>query len=174
MFPHLHERGSDCIAEFEAAAVRRHREARDLLRRSRDLGAVYLYGYTVELRLKAAYFSTSGVLTQSGLPFGPGDPITRADRDGVAKSGATLGVSLPYGNGHNVAFWAALLVARRAVSLRPYTQAFGQLVSDKAREVYSEWRETIRYRATQPSPRELRYVRDRAEWFGRFYSLVKD
>ena len=172
MLPHLHDRGIDCIAEFEAAAVQRHQEARDLLRRSRDLGAIYLYGYSVELRLKAAYFATPGVVTSAGRPFGPTDPITDKDRNTAVGGWAALGLT-KRPNGHHLAFWAALLVARRATSVRPYPTGFGNLVVAKATELYLEWRETLRYRATRPVPRELRYVRERAEWVGRHYAALK-
>jgi hypothetical protein len=47
--------GSDTVKKLEAAATRRLAEAVSLSP-SEPLGAVYLFGYTVEIRLKCAYY----------------------------------------------------------------------------------------------------------------------
>ena len=126
MGPSLWTLGRDCIAEFEAAAVQRHAEARDLLRRSRDLGAIYLYGYSVELRLKVAYFATPGVVSTAGVPFGPHDPITEDDRKTAMREWSVLGLPRKAFNGHDVELWAALVVAKRSGLNRPYPRRPGE------------------------------------------------
>ena len=173
MQPPLFRLGRDSIAEFEAAAEQRHTEARHLLRRSRDLGAIYLYGYSIELRLKAAYFATRGVRSTSGVPFGPTDQISDADRNTAMREWSVLGLLRKANNGHDLEFWGALTVAKRAASGRPYPTWLGSAAVAKASDVYAEWRETLRYRATPPRPGLVRLIRDRADWFARHYpSLV--
>lgn len=168
----LHTLGRDSIAEFEAAAALRHAEARDLLRRSRDLGAIYLFGYSIELRLKAAYFATAGVVSAAGVPFRPGDPIGLADRKNAMDEWSALGLQKKANNGHDLEFWAALTVAKRAALNRPYQIGFGNGVVAKASEVYVDWRETLRYRATVPRVGQVKYVRNRADWFARNHRLL--
>jgi len=63
----LHQRGYDCIDEYRAAALLRHSEAGRLQRRSHDMGAIYLYGYSVEMRVKAAYFHNAGFAARGSI-----------------------------------------------------------------------------------------------------------
>ena len=56
----LNRIGNDTLAKLEAAATRRHAEARQLAL-DEPLGALYLYGYTIEMRLKAAYYRLGSV-----------------------------------------------------------------------------------------------------------------
>jgi len=155
----LHQRGYDCIREYLAAARMRHSEARRLLERSHDLGAIYLYGYSVEMRVKAAYFHNAGLLRE--------ELITQQHRTDAVNMWTILGLATPP-RPHDIAGWATLAVAARSTApspLRPYEGAFGIEVVTRATSLYLIWRETLRYRSTQPLPRELRDVRSIADWF---------
>src|SRR5690349_10393450 len=102
MFPPLYERGYDCIVQFEDAAAQRSAEAEILLKRSRHLGAIYLFGYSVEMRVKAAFFRNAGFLA--------GRLISPQDRSNAIAMSATLGLPVAPGP-HDIAGWAALAVA---------------------------------------------------------------
>jgi hypothetical protein len=164
MVPPLHERGRDCVAEFENAAVQRFAEAEVLLKRSRHLGAIYLFGYSVEMRVKAAFFRNAG--------FTDGRLISREDRSHAIGMSATLGLPASPGP-HDIAGWAALAVAARLTTARPYETALGNLIVAQATSLYLIWREVLRYRATQPMPREIRTVRVIANWFAKNYAILR-
>jgi hypothetical protein len=51
----------DSIREFRLAAQLRFDDAMALAAAGNRTGAIYLWGYTVEMQLKAAYFSTIGI-----------------------------------------------------------------------------------------------------------------
>ncbi len=51
----------DCIREFRLAARQRFDDALVLAASGRRTGAIYLWGYTAEMTLKAAYFSLIGM-----------------------------------------------------------------------------------------------------------------
>ena len=53
----------DSIREFRAAARQRFDDALAMADQGRRTGAVYLWGYTSEMLLKAAYFSFGGLGT---------------------------------------------------------------------------------------------------------------
>ena len=164
--PALHQRGSDSITEFEAAAAQRCEEARRLTKVSYHLGAVYLYGYSVEMRIKALFFRNSG--------FRPDQIITQDDRRDALDMYLTLGLLARPGQ-HDIAGWANLAVAARATTARPYPTGAGQLgqeIVNRATQIYLILRETLRYRATRPTTAEHRAVRQIAEWFEAGYAKM--
>jgi hypothetical protein len=57
---------ADTVAKFERAARRRYTEAARLVH-AEPLGAIYLFGYTIEIRLKAAYYRLSGLAPNSDI-----------------------------------------------------------------------------------------------------------
>ena len=125
------------------------------------------------MRLKAAYFSTPGVVSVGGVvAFGPHDVITDNDRKTAMKEWSVLGLPRSAHNGHDVEFWAALVVAKRFALNRPYSATLANAAVVKASEMYGHWRETLRYRATVPQGGLVRYVRDRADWFARHYPVL--
>jgi hypothetical protein len=72
-------------------------------------GAIYLFGYTAEMILKAAYFSRSRLDT---------DPLTMGmDIKPAIDLGISLAIAWPtQGQGHNVRAWAELLIIERNIS----------------------------------------------------------
>lgn len=162
----LHLRGQDTVAEFEAAATQRFNEAERLGQRSHHLGAVYLFGYSVEMRVKALFFRNAGFATKQ--------VITRQDRTDAADMYATLGLLTRPGQ-HDVSGWAALAVASRATTAAPYSVGAGGLgteIVNRATALYLIWRETLRYRSVAATGAEFREVRRVAAWFGSNYGRM--
>jgi hypothetical protein len=152
----LYLREDDSITAFERAAARRFREAVLLARRSHKLAAIYLFGYSIEMRVKAAYFHNAG--------FAPARTITRADRDWAVATWQAFGLLQKPGP-HDVAGWAQLAVAIRVTTVRPPYGQFGVDVVNYATRVGAIWSEILRYRSIAPLPREAVDVRKIANWF---------
>ena len=157
----LFDRNLESTGAWERAAADRFADGEVLHRRSRDLAAIYLWGYSVEIRVKAAYFRSAGL--------GPNRPITPADRSlhaGFAK--LLFGFPGPAG-GHEIDVWAQLAVAARTTTPSPYPTSFGLEVVSQASALYAVWRETLRYTDVRPTAAEVRRARSVASWFDRNY-----
>jgi hypothetical protein len=145
----------DTIARFESAALRRFAEA-DLLRADHDrhLAAIYLYGYCVELWLKAAVYRSFG--------FSSRQRITISDRRSaeaqVSPFAKTQGTP-----GHSLTAWVGYLAARKA----PGNPALSIEIDRRATELSLRWRETFRYAPNRPSNQEIIDVHEVATWFRR-------
>jgi hypothetical protein len=162
----LHLRGTDSIEQFEAAAPQRLAEAERLSKRSHHLGAIYLYGYSVEMRVKAIYFRNAG--------FALHQVITREDRNHAANMYGTLGLLVRPGQ-HDIANWAILAVAARATTPAPYPIGIGSIATEfanRAAAINLIWRETLRYRSSVPLGNEIREVRQIAHWFASLYARM--
>src|SRR5580700_8242529 len=86
----------DSIREYRAAARKRFDDAFALAGRGRRTGAIYLWGYSAEMVLKAAYFSLNGLPETRNLTWG-------ADLRPAINRGRGLGIAWPnQGEGHNV------------------------------------------------------------------------
>ena len=152
--------GPDSIREFRSAARRRFDDAMTLAAAGQRTGAVYLWGYTAEMILKAAYFAVLGL--DEADPILWGEHLLPAIHRGRA-----LGIAWPVpGQGHNVRAWAELLVAERASSAATaYDAPFGREVQRHGQRFEPLWRETLRYRKNRAYRHEVRQVRESAEWF---------
>jgi len=147
----------DSTREFRAAATQRATDAQRLLGAERRTAAIYLWGYVVEMTLKAAYFNVIG--------FPDNRPITRHDLLLAARSAPALGVAWP-GNLHDIRAWAELIVATRAArpGLAYATPGFGNTVVIVARRVNLLWRETLRYHKNVAYRYEVNLVRTATNW----------
>ena len=97
----------DSIQEFRAAARQRFDDALYLATEGRRTGAIYLWGYTAEMTLKAAYFSSQGRAEADALTW-------RADIQPAILRGRAMGIAWPdQGAGHNVRAWAEFLSSER-------------------------------------------------------------
>jgi len=148
--------GTDTLGKLEQAARRRYAEARRLVA-DEPLGAIYLFGYTVEMRLKAAYFRTIRLVPASPLGLGRGVAEARI-RSLLGIRGAV---------GHNLYGWARLLETARAT-----TPGATALTVRLAKEMYTHvqnveacWTEVLRYRANKPYDEEMQVVQSGASWF---------
>ena len=167
----LNRIGDDTLAKLEAAATMRFREARKLQGQGERLGALYLYGYTIEMRLKAAYYRLAGLgdnddLSQRLAP-GAQSPRSAAEAQIRALPGLNPGASV----GHHLEGWVRLLVRTRSSHrvVPPYGNVFEQQLSDHVQAAARQWKEYLRYRANRPYDEELRDVTDAARWIGRNY-----
>jgi len=149
----------DSIREYRAAARQRFDDALAMAGQGRRTGAIYLWGYTAEMILKAAYFSLVGLAETHVLTW-------KADLRPAIERGRTLGIAWPaQGEGHNVRAWAELLVSVRALSpATTYAAPFASEVQRQAQRIQQLWRETLRYRKNYAYGYEMRQVREAAEW----------
>lgn len=124
------------------------------------LGAVYLWGYSVEMVLKPAVFDLLGNAAAQ--------PISNNDLKAAQQ--LAQAVSLVWsGNLHNLALWAKLLVRFRGrLPGRGYPdQRRASEVVARAARVYGWWREGLRYHVVAVTPAELAEASEQAEWFVR-------
>ena len=150
----------DCIREFRAAARERYDDALVLATNGQRTGAIYLWGYTVEMTIKAAYFSFIGLLDTDVITWS-------ADLRPAINRGRAMGIPWPpAGEGHNLRAWADLLVAVRGLSpVSAYASSFKLQVRRCGQRMEGLWRETLRYRRNNAYLHEMQQVREAAEWF---------
>jgi len=149
--------GPDTLGKLERAARRRFAEAGRLVS-DEPLGAVYLFGYTIEIRLKVAYFRTVGLVPSSVL--GNARPVAEARiRRLLGMTGGAVG--------HNLYGWAKLLEDARATTpgATPLPGGLAQHMYRHVRNVEACWTEVLRYRANTPYDEELNAVETAARWF---------
>lgn len=152
----------DSIREFRASAAQRYDDGLAAAAAGRDLAAIYLWGYSAEMVLKAAYFSVLG--------RAEGDVLTVQKHIKPAiELGRGLLIPWPVpGQGHNVLAWAELLILERATYPNPvmaYSEDFGREVRENGQRIGQLWNETLRYHKNKPYPYEVTQVRRAVEWF---------
>ncbi|WP_165221537.1 hypothetical protein [Aquisphaera insulae] len=149
----------ECIREFRAAANERYQDGLALAIQGRRTGAIYLWGYSAEMALKAAYFtlfhSETATLDWKShiLPAIQHAKLVRQIAWPVA------------GQGHNVRAWAELLVAERAsISGRAYEPRTARQVQVCGQRIGQLWSESLRYHGNLAYSHEVTRVRLAAEW----------
>jgi len=158
----LNRCNQDSIREYRAAARQRFDDALAMATAGapRRTGAIYLWGYSIEMILKAAYFSLIGLPETRVIGWG-------TDLRPAIHRGRAMGIAWPpQGEGHNVRAWAELLVRERA--LLPTTifpAPFGLEVQRQGQRVEQLWRETLRYRKNYAYLYEMRQMHEAAQWF---------
>lgn len=166
--------GPDTVQKLERAATLRYSEGKTL-DAVKPLGAFYLYGYAVEMRLKASYYRVIGLPVTANLDTpGPTGRSYRRDAETAIRSLPLLPLSSPAGRpvspGHHVIGWGRLLEVTRATPApgrRPMAAALALRMNGYASDVFDNWSEFLRYRTNRPRPAELEAVRRAAAWFGR-------
>ena len=149
----------DSIREFRAAARERFADGLALASAGRRTGAIYLWGYSAEMTLKAAYFALTGLAEAA--------PITWAShlQAAIERGRVTFNITWPKsGAGHNVRAWGELLVAERLAVGHPYPRAFGRRLQESGLQIGLLWRETLRYNRNVAYPHEVAQVREAVEW----------
>jgi hypothetical protein len=146
----------DTLGKLEKAATRRYAEAA-LLVADEPLGAIYLFGYTVEMRLKAAYFRTIGLISTSPL-----DNPRKA-----AENKIRLFPGLKGPPGHWLYGWARLLEQTRATThgVLPLPAGLVHSMYTHVQNIETCWTITLRYHANKPYNVELTTVQSSASWF---------
>ena len=157
----------DSIDEFIAAACERYCDGIELAGQSRRTAAIYLFGYSAEMLLKASYFRAVGVSRSAslGMQSHLRPAVTHAQR---------LGVNWPrHHNLHYVQGWAELLVVfqQNRVSpvpippTSPYADpTFGQQITSHATTVQNLWNESLRYHKNRAYEYELRRMQSSVDW----------
>lgn len=150
------------VRRLERAAEKRFQEGECLKRQNRFLGALYLYGYSVEMCLAAAYFRSAG--------FGPNEIIdseTRRRRMAQARQLQHLdGQPLMSSDPHPLDGWARFLEWHRRLRALPVREA--QRLREavrKARKVYRHWRPELRYKTIDVAANQFDEVRQCVCWF---------
>lgn len=145
------------IRRLEQAAERRYEEGECLKKQNRLLGALYLYGYSVEMCLAAAYFRSAGFDTTQ-----PIDDDTRIQRMKWARQ-----MRLMSGDPHPLTGWARFLQWHRESSdcLTSATRDRLREAVQKAEQVYKHWRPELRYKLANVTQSQLNEVRFCVHWF---------
>jgi hypothetical protein len=151
----------ESIREFRASARQRYNDALALAGAGNRTAAIYLWGYTAEMTLKAAYFTLFG-LAEGDVITVPGHIQPAINRGRTAP----LSIAWPTpGAGHNIRAWAELLVGVRALaSATAYNPAFAGQVQGCGQRIWQLWRETLRYHKNHAYLYEVRQVQDAAAW----------
>lgn len=149
----------ESIREFRASARWRFDEGIALAAAGYRTGAIYLWGYSAEMILKAAYFSLLGRAEMALLTWA-GDILP------AINTGRAMGIAWPFlGQGHNVRAWAELLVAEHAATPgAAYPPLFGQEVQACGQSIGQLWSEMLRYHRNVAYLYEMSRVREAAEW----------
>ncbi len=145
----------DSIREFRAAAKARFEDGLQLARMGRRTAAIYLWGYAVEISLKAWYFDT--------IHFHIGQPIRMADLRMAVQRAKVLGIAWP-GQLHDLAAWAELIVAEHLALGSPLPVIEASRLQSSAQRLRSLWREILRYHSNVAYEYEQVQVREIVLW----------
>lgn len=150
---------ADSIEEFTEAARARLEDGRALVAQGRGLAAIYLWGYSAEMILKAAFFRWAG--------FSVNQPILIGDiRNAVDLGRATYHIVWPKaGDLHNIGCWGVLLREHRHALGKPLAgKQFLRRMQFHSACVYQYWRETLRYHKNRAYAYEIESVFASAQW----------
>jgi hypothetical protein len=139
------------IRQLEQAAERRYEEGECLKKQNRLLSAVYLYGYSVEMCLAAAYFRSAGFHVTEIL-----DDDLRHRRMAQARQ-----LHLMSNDPHPLDGWARFLEWQRCASGTLPSPELNRLreALQKAEQVYKHWRPQLRYKVTCVAMGQVNEVR---------------
>jgi hypothetical protein len=155
----------DTIDDLEQAACNRYDEGEGLRKQNHLLAALYLYGYSVEMCLAAAYFRRFG--------FARGDTIEPKHRkrhmEQAQQTVDGAGEPLMAPGAQPLPGWARLLEwQRRRQPSKPLGPEEERLFSEavvKARMVYRHWRPRLRYTSLVVTLEQIEEVRRCVSWF---------
>ena len=157
----LHRLRPDSIDEFDAAADERFRDAVRLADADRRTAAIYLFGYAVEMLLKAGSLRLVG--------YADVDPVTTAalrqyigvDNNSIARSLGMAGTK----NLHDLTSWAELVVAYRSAHGPKYSDvAFADALRTHVKTIHRFWSESLRYHRNIAYNYEVEQVRSASQW----------
>lgn len=158
----------DSIVQLETAARERFEEACLLRLARRPFIAIYLFGYAIEMWLKAAYFHNEGIC-------GVSDPLRQADRDRAWRQRQAAGFLRATVNQHDLDAWAHLLVFIRRVKgfHAPYAPTVEGAIRSNAATAYTHWNVEMRYQHISPVlASEVDEMLENAAWFSAHYSSL--
>ena len=150
---------SDSIREFRESARNRYDDGLILASAGHRTAAIYLWGYAVEMTLKAAYFALIGLAEDDVIT------VPNHIRPAIARGKAAPLHIHWSGGGHDVRAWAELLVGVRALNTATsFPSVFGNQVQSSGQRVGQLWRETLRYHKNRAYAHEVQQVRLATEW----------
>ncbi|MCI0681633.1 MAG: hypothetical protein L0Y71_05985 [Gemmataceae bacterium] len=152
------------IQNLRLSALARFREGRLLVINDRRLAGIYLWGYCVEMLLKAAYFRLKG--------WSPIQTITVDDMR-QAKQHATQLLKCAWpGNLHYLPGWKDLLTEERQRVGTPFARSFSRSLNAQVSRLALHWSETLRYHDLRPFRGEVRVCEQATTWLvGQFRFL---
>jgi hypothetical protein len=164
-------RDDDSVPRFERAARRNYSDAEALRRADRRFGPVYLYGYSVEMTIKAAYFRAIFKARVQPITTPIGSTLRNQEWSLRANLNLPPRPSNDQENQHDILIWSLLLAWRRSVlgNQYQYPPWLAQELVNRAADVYKYWREYMRYRSVAISASELGAIRSHAKWFRNQY-----
>lgn len=158
------------IWEFQTAASLRYSEGKRLAAAGDRLSAIYLWGYTTEMVLKAAYFRLTGWRSRQ--------PFTKSDLDNAKAYANRTVFPMPPplkwwdANLHDLSKWALLLIQERRRRSVAFSPAFSRALETRVRLVHANWREYLRYRMNRPYAHEVENTHAAVQWLlRRFHRL---
>lgn len=140
----------DSVDLYRKAASQRFLDAATLANHGRRLGAIYLFGYCVEMLLKAAFFRLQG--TAAGQAIHLYEARTKAREWGLE----------PPTDRHDLRWWNRLVIAAREAMGRPFSPREASSLTRRVDTVARNWHVVLRYRVNRPSEQELWEVQEAA------------
>ncbi|HEX7380500.1 MAG TPA: hypothetical protein VF278_25525 [Pirellulales bacterium] len=149
----------DSIGQFRIAARQRFNDGLALATAGQRTGAIYLWGYSAEMMVKAAYFSLIGIAPTATITWS-------GDLRPAILRGRQMNILWPnQGEGHNIRAWIDLLISVRAMSAgTQYSPRFGLELQRRGQRLEYLWRESLRYRKNCAYQDEVRQAREATEW----------
>jgi hypothetical protein len=148
--------GIDTWSELERAADERYWDGIVLAvdREGRHSGAVYCWGYVVEMKLKTAYYRVRGVPSSTDL---------QTELRGIPDRARALGLAW-VGSLHNLVSLVSLLIIERRIRGQPLNSGLAQELRRHIAIVGDHWTETLRYKDTRATPEESSEVMNSVDW----------
>ncbi|SRR6266852_3039456 len=145
----------DTIIRLERAAQHRYESGNILWKEKRRLAALYLYGYTAEICLTAAYFRSAGFSRIALI-----DRETRNRRMAQARQ-----MNLMPSDPHPILGWARFLEHQRLAGyLSDQDRQMLREAVNKAAFIYSYWRPELRYKVVDIGDELTDKVQKAAKW----------
>ncbi len=160
---------TECIREFELAATERYLDAIQLADSNRRTGAIYLFGYVVEMLLKVGFLRLAG--------YADDDPVSPQDlrqHVGTNPTSTARSLGLPGSkNLHDLSAWSDLIIAYRSSRNRPYNDnRFAAKLHLNVSVIAHRWTEAIRYHKNYAYVQELTAVRVSSAWILRIREKI--
>ena len=150
----------DTLNRLERAAEHRYVSGDVLWERKRRLAALYMYGFSAEISLTAAYFRCAGF-----------SPNTEIDRDTRRRRMAQArliempnGSRLMSGDPHPILGWARFVEYVRLANATAQDRQRLREAINKAAIIYRYWRPELRYKVADVTDEQLQQVQIAAKW----------
>lgn len=150
----------DSIRELEAASRDRRRDAESLAG-DRSCWKVYTLGFAIEMLLKCAWYRRIGLVDN--------EPVTewfRFARQWGEANGLQARAAM---HGHDLFFWAQLLVLEAERSGQPLPSELSSRLVAESVAASGLWSERLRYRRSVSAVEEAELMRGTLQWIRQAY-----